>query len=119
MIFTSYSIPETKLIILFSYYCIAIILLLIRLVVLLRSNDTVVENVSGFTLCSTGGYRTECDKYRENLNNNLTPSILFDMISTVFLSLLNVIDLIYVVQFKDIKEAFQKAFTSTSELARC
>ena len=115
MIFTSYSIPETKLIILFSFYCISIILLLIHLVVILRSNDTVVENVSGFTLCSVGGYRTECDRYRENLNNDLTPAIVFDLISTVFLSLVNVINLLYVVQYKDIKEAFQKAFASTTQ----
>ena len=114
MIFTSYSIPETKLIILFSYYGTAIILLLIHLVVILRTNDTVVENVSGFTLCSAGGYRTECDRYRENLNNDLTPSIVFDLISTVFLSLVNIINLLYVLQYKDIKEAFKKVFTSES-----
>ena len=115
MIFTSYSIPETKLIILFSYYCVAIILLLIQLVVILRSNDTTVENVSSFALCSVGGYRTECDTYRENLNDDLTPAIVFDLISTVFLSLVNIINLLYVVQYKDIKEAFQKAFPSSTE----
>ena len=114
MIFTSYSIPETKLIILFSYYGTAIILLLIYLVVMLRTNDTVVENISGFTLCSVGGYRAECDGYRENLNNELTPAIVFDLISTVFLSLINIINLLYVLQYKDIKEAFKKVFTSES-----
>ena len=79
----------------------------------LHTNDTVVENVSGSILHSVGGYRTECDRYRENLNNDLTPSVVFDMISTVFLSLVNIINLLYVLQYKDIKETFQKAFAST------
>ena len=116
MIFTSYSIPEAKLVILFSYYGTAIVLLLIHLVVNLRANDTVVENISDFTLCSAGGYRTECDKYRENLNSGLTPAIVFDLISTVFLSLVNIINLLYVLQYKDIKEAFKKVFSSSSSV---
>ena len=109
-VFTSYTIPEAKLVILFSYYGTAIILLLIHLAVVLRSHDSAVENVSSFTLCSTGGYRTECDRYRENLNNELTPSLIFDLISKVFLSLVNIINLLYVLQYRDIKEAFKKGF---------
>lgn len=81
---------------------------------ILRSNDTVVENISNFTTCSAGGYRTECDVYRENLNNNLTPTIVFDLISTLFLSFVNIVNLFYVLQYRDIKEAFKKAFSSTS-----
>ena len=114
MIFTSYSIPETKLIILFSYYGLTVILLLIHLIVIFRSTDTIVENISSFTLCSAGGYRTECDKYRENLNSNLTPAIVFDLISTLFLSFVNIVNLLYVLQYKDIKEALKKVFTSIS-----
>ena len=80
---------------------------------MLRTNDTVVENLYSFTLCSAGGYRAECDRYRENLNNDLTPAIVFDLISTVFLSLVNIINLLYVLQYKDIKKAFKKVFTSS------
>ena len=114
MIFNSYSIPETKLIILFSYYGITIILLLIHLIVTLRSTDTIVENISSFTLCSAGGYRTVCDEYRETLSSNLTPSLVFDLIFTLFLSFVNIINLLYVLQYKDIKETLKKVFTSTS-----
>ena len=114
MIFNSYSIPETKLIILFSYYGITIVLLLIHLVTNLRVNDTAVENISNFALCSAGGYRAECDKYRETLNRNLTPSIVFDLISTLFLSFANIINLLYAIQYKDVKEAIKKVFTTTS-----
>lgn len=116
IIFTSYSIPETKLIILFSYYGITIILLLIHVVVLLRSNDTLVENITRFILCSAGGYRTECNQYRENLNNHMIPSLVFDLVSTLFLSLVNAINLVYVLQYKDVKEAIKKVFNSMSSM---
>jgi len=111
MVFSSYSIPEAKLIILFSYYGIAIILLLIHLVVTLRSNDTAVENISSLTLCSAGGYRMECDKFRDTLHSNLIPAIVFDLISTLFISFANIINLLYVLQYEDIKEAFKKVLT--------
>ena len=118
-VFTSYSIPETKLTILFSYYGTAIVLFLIHLVAALRSNDTILENISGFTLCSAGGYRIECDKYRENLNNNLTPLLVFDLISTMVFSLANIINLLYVLRYREIKEAFKRALTSTSTSTDC
>lgn len=105
---TGYSAPETKLIILFSYYGISVIFLLIHLVVNLRSIDNAVDNISSYTLCSAGGHRLECDQYREELNNNLIPSFVFDLIVTVLIAFVNIINLLYVVQYKDVKEAFQK-----------
>ena len=86
MIFTSYSVPEAKLVILFSYYGITILLLLIDLTVTLHSRDTTAENITNLTVCSAGGYRTECNKYRETLNSNLTPAVVFELISTLFFS---------------------------------
>ena len=77
----------------------------------LRSIDTIVDNVGGYTLCSAGGEQTECDGYREKLNNNLIPSIVFDLISTVFISFVNIINLLFVLQFRDVKRVFKKIFT--------
>ena len=114
MIFNSYSIPETKLIILFSYYGMTTILVLIYLTVTYRSRDTIIENVTNFTLCTAGGYRVECDRYRENLNSNLIPAFVFDVISTLFLSCVNILNLLYVLQYKDVKEALKKVFPSIS-----
>ena len=114
MIFNSYSIPETKLIILFSYYGMTTILLLIYLTITYRSRDTIIENVTNFTLCSAGGYKVECDEYRETLNSNLIPTYVFDVISTLFLSCINVLNLLYVLQYKNVKEALKKVFPSIS-----
>ena len=77
----------------------------------LRSIDTVINNIGSYTLCSAGGQRTDCDNFREKLNNNLIPSIVFDLISTVFISFVNIINLLFVLQYKDVKEIFKKILT--------
>ena len=77
----------------------------------LRSIDTVVNNIGSYTLCSAGGQRTDCDNFREKLNNNLVRSIVFDLISTVFISFVNIINLLFVLQYKDVKKIFKKILT--------
>ena len=77
----------------------------------LRSIDTVVDNIGSYTLCSAGGQRMECDRFREILNDNLIPSIVFDLISTVFISFVNIINLLFVIQYKDVKEVLKKIMT--------
>ena len=106
-----------KLIILFSYYGISIISVLIRLVVYLRSIDTIVVNFGSYTLCSAGGQRMECERYREELYNGLVPSVVFDLIATLFISLLNIINLLYVIQYKDVKEVFKKILIPITSLS--
>jgi len=112
-----YSTPEVKLIILFSYYSVTVILILIRLVVNLRSISTAVENVADFTLCSAGGYRMECDDHRQKLHNNMTTSVIFDLISTIFMALVNFINLLYVLHYQDfnrLKEALRNTVYKSS-----
>ena len=111
---TGYSAPETKLMILFSYYGISIISLLVHFTVNLRSIENSVDSISSYTLCSAGGQREECDQYREELNNGLIPSFVFDLILTFFIAFVNIINLLYVLQYKDVKEAFQKIMTTFS-----
>ena len=111
---TSYSTPEIKLIILFSYYGITIILVLIRLMVNLLSINPIVDNIFNFTLCSTGGHKEECDRYREELNNDLIIGVVLDLISFFAIALGNIVNLLYVLQYKDVKNVFQKILTITS-----
>jgi len=110
--FIKYSTPEVKLITLFSYYSITVILLLIHLVISLRLSDTAVENAAKFALCSAGGYRSECDEYKKEIHRKLIPSIIFDLISTMFVALVNGINLLYVIQYKDIK-TLKRSFTAS------
>ena len=108
---TGYSAPERKLIILFSYYGITILSLLVYLAANLRSLDNAVDNASNFTLCSAGGQREECNQFREELNSGLITSFVFDLIFTFFTALVNIINLLYVLQYRDVKEVFQKIMT--------
>ena len=111
---TGYSTPETKLIILFSYYGITITLVLIRFMAILLITNNITENLYNFMLCSAGGHRVECDRYREELNDDLIPFIVFDAISLFFIAFANIVNLLYILQYKDVKDVFQKILTFTS-----
>ena len=90
------------------------ILLLISFVVNLRSIDTATKNIFNFTLCSAGGYREECDDFRETLHQGLIPAIVFDTLITFFIALINIVNLLYVLQYQDVKKTFIKLFSSSS-----
>ena len=90
------------------------VLLLIHLVINLRVIDSAAENIMKFVLCSAGGYKMECDVFRDRLHKNLTPSIVSGLIATLFLSFVNITNLLYVIQFQDVKKAFKKLTMSTT-----
>ena len=83
--------------------------------VTLLNTDKITENLYNFMLCSAGGHRVECDRYREELNDDLITFIVVDLISSFFISFANIINLLYILQYKDVKDVFQKilAFTSS------
>ena len=56
----------------------------------------------------------ECDVFRDRLHKNLTPSIVSGLTSTIFHSFAKIINLLYVIQFKDVKKAFKKIMMSTT-----
>ena len=80
--------------------------------VTLRSIDTATENVINFTLCSAGGYREECDGFREALHQGLIPAIVFDNLFTIFFAFINIINLLFVLQYQDAKKVLSKFFSS-------
>ena len=80
----------------------------------LQSINPIVDNLYYFTLCSAGGHRVECDRYREELNNDLILSVVLDLISFFVIALGNIINLLYVLQYKDVKDVFQKILTFIS-----
>ena len=112
-----FSTPETKLLILFSYYTITIVILLIHLVINLWIIDDAAETVVKFIFCSAGGYKTECNVFKDRLHKILTPSIVSGLTTTLLLSFINIVHLVYVIQFQDIKKVFKKLTMSTTRLA--
>ena len=39
--------------------------------------------------------------YRQQLHQEMVPSVIFDLISIIFIALINVINLLYVLQYQD------------------
>ena len=58
---------------------------------ILLITDNISENLYNFMLCSAGGHRVECDRYREEVNDDLIPFIVFDVISFFFIAFANII----------------------------
>ena len=56
----------------------------------------------------------KCDVFRDRLHNNLIPSIASGLTATLFISFGNIINLLYVIQFQDVKKAFKKIIRSTT-----
>jgi len=100
--------------ILFAYYCVTVVLLLISFTFISHSFDSSSKNITSFTLCSAGGYREECDKFRDALHNSLVSSIVVDLVATAFVGFANGVNLLYVLQFQDVKKAFKKLFSFNS-----
>ena len=88
--------------------------MLIRFMAILLISDNISENLYNFMLCSAGGHRTECDRYREEVNDDLITFIVFNLISSFFIAFANIIHLLYILQYKDVKDVFQKILTFTS-----
>ena len=99
----NYSTPEAKLMIASLFYVTTNLLILIALAVTLRGINTTLENVTRIALCVAGGDQPECDKYREQLNQHLLPVLVFDLLATSFIALINIVNLLFVLQYKDIK----------------
>ena len=78
------------------------------------SINSIVDKLYHYTLCSAGGYKVECERYREDLNNDLIPFVVFDLISFFAIAFGNIVNLLYVLQYKDVKDVFQKILTITS-----
>ncbi|XP_065907492.1 uncharacterized protein [Dysidea avara] len=112
--FINCSTPQTKLIILFSYYCVTVVSLLIFFTFVSHSFDNSSKHLTDFTLCSAGGYREECDRFRDALHDSLVSSFVITQVATAFFGFGNGINLLYVVQFREAKIALSKLFSSSS-----
>ena len=111
------STPQAKLMIVSLFYVATSLLILVALAVTLRGINTTLDNVTRVTLCVAGGDQPECDRYRERLNQHLLPVLVFDLLSTFCVALINIVNLVFVLQYKDIKKfttKFNRLFTSSS-----
>jgi len=100
-----YSIPEVKLIFIFCYYAINYLVYLTALVIYLYVLHDYEENIFQYELCSAGGYKEECEIYKERAEDSLIPSTIMSTLSVILFSMINFSHLMYVVQFLELKKA--------------
>lgn len=108
-----FNASEFKLLVLFCYYWITILIRVIFHGLLLRNRNRDLANkyLLDYTSCSFGGYRDECRVFEEQLREETIVLLVIGHISTMFLSLVNLINLFFVIQFSDIKERFKRLFS--------
>jgi len=105
-----FSVAEMKLIILFSYYWITVLLLLTSFGVVLHQFNDQRSYFLDHVFCSIGGYREECEVFRENMKQSSIPLLVVNSIVALFTSFCNVVNLIFVLQFSSVKKWIKKIF---------
>ena len=107
-----YSIPEVKLIFIFFYYAINFLVYLIALIMYLFVLHDYGESIFQYKFCSAGGYKQECEIYRERAENAFIPSTVTSTISVILFSLINFTHLMYAVQFLNLKKSIHDKLKS-------
>jgi len=86
--------------------------LIYGVVTFLRSVDALTMYSNDFILCSAGGYKKECDIYRERAERTFTVTLVLSFFNGTLTSILNWTHLLYVVNISKVMEATQKYVTT-------
>ena len=83
-------------------------LLLSTVALMVRNSDySITQQVNHF-YCSIGGYRMECDVFRDQLLEVQTETVVMDILSIIVLSFVNAVNLFFVINFSDFKKYLKK-----------
>jgi len=104
----SFSVPEIKLFFLFCYYMLAMLIYFIAVVAHLLATDTLTTSTNRYLVCSAGGDREECQKYRQRAENSLIGAISLTMLTVILHSLFNLSHLVYVIHLPTVKKIIQR-----------
>lgn len=98
--------PEFKLLLLFSYYVLFGVLFLTTTTLIVRNYDKIYESLEDYAVCQAKGDNPSCDGIREELDGLNYPGLLNTCY--ILMAILNVTNLIFVLQFRDIKYQVKK-----------
>jgi len=108
-----YSVPEAKLTLLLFYYAINYLVYLIALIVYLYVIiDPGLNSYFTYAVCSVGGYKEECEIYKERTYDSYIPSTVMSMVSVILFSMINFVHLIYVVHIPTAKKTIKDTLKS-------
>ena len=66
--------------------------------------DATFKNVENYLKCSLGGYKPECDVYKQNIEEVTRPSYYLALLAYLISCTVNLGNLTYTLQFNDIKK---------------
>lgn len=111
---TGFSTPETKLFILFWYYVLVVVVLLTHFTVFLYNIGSTTEHLQDYFACSAAA-KPNCEILRERAEDNSRPSFYLDLAATMLLCSINMSNLMYVLQFYEIKKFVLRFFKSQND----
>ena len=83
----------------------------LTLMLFIQNTDELEKYLYLYIFCSTGGYREECDAYKEKAFDSFTSRTILGVFVLLLISFLNYSHLMYVVQFSSIKKKIMKLFS--------
>ncbi|XP_065889662.1 uncharacterized protein [Dysidea avara] len=98
--------PEFKLLLLFSYYVLFGVLFLTTSTLIVRNYDSIYRTMEDYAVCQSKGADPKCDDIRDELDGLNYPGLLNTCY--ILMAVLNVTNLIFVLQFRDIKYQVKK-----------
>ena len=98
--------PEFKLLLLFSYYVLFGVLFLTTSTLIVRNYDDIYEAMEQYSVCQASGDTDRCDYIRDELDTLNYPGLLNTCY--ILMAILNITNLIFVLQFRDIKYQVKK-----------
>jgi len=103
-----FGVPEVKILILSIYFVAFGIVTLISLSVGIRDSDIIADKLLKYILCQASGYANidSCAAERNELESKLQPGL--SSATYILLGLLPWSNLLYAIQFTDVKRALQK-----------
>ena len=79
------------------------VFLLTRFTVYLQNVESIVVNLKNYFICSAAG-KQNCEFFREQVEDIDRPSYYLDLISTLFLCFISLSNMMFVLQFCDVKK---------------
>ena len=104
----SFSVAEIKLLILFCYYWVTIVVLSTTVSLVVRNSDELSERTNTLISCIAGGIEAECGSIREALQEDFNGELFLSCFGHALRAFTQWVHLIFVIQSSDVKAVYKK-----------
>ena len=111
-----FTTPEVKLLLIFLYFTLVLLVYWADFSTSLRNRNRLFTAIFEYISCVNDPRATSCDDFREDIFDASIPSL--RVISIIMTSLVNISNVVFVLQFKDVKKRLRtltRRFTSKND----